>query len=73
MEFGYNEFTRIFSLFCLFIIKDTAAIFFLKIIIKQTYLWYGNTFIIYRPNIKKEYKYVNPNGKKFCHLLRLYW
>ena len=31
MEFGYNEFTRRFSLFCLFIIKDTEAIFFLKL------------------------------------------
>ena len=31
MEFGHNEFTRRFSLFCLFIIKDTEAIFFLKL------------------------------------------
>lgn len=31
MEFGYNEFTGRFSLFCLFIIKDPAAIFFLKL------------------------------------------
>lgn len=47
MEFGYNEFTRIFSLFCLFIIKDTAAIFFFLKLSSSKHIYDTETHLLY--------------------------